>query len=55
MPQDEADAIGDRIGIMHHGALECCGSPLFLKSRYGAYETNVLVFVCMFIVDNVLN
>lgn len=32
---DEADQLGDRIGIMHRGNLECCGSPMFLKARYG--------------------
>eukprot|EP01065_Artemidia_motanka_P007606 TRINITY_DN137_c0_g2_i1.p1 TRINITY_DN137_c0_g2~~TRINITY_DN137_c0_g2_i1.p1 ORF type:complete len:1909 (+),score=587.90 TRINITY_DN137_c0_g2_i1:349-5727(+) len=33
---DEADLLGDRIAIMHHGKLYCCGSSLFLKSRLGA-------------------
>tara|TARA_B110000208_G_scaffold64005_3_gene82986 strand:- start:1655 stop:4423 length:2769 start_codon:yes stop_codon:yes gene_type:complete len=32
---DEADIIGDRIGIMANGAMVCCGSPMFLKSLYG--------------------
>lgn len=32
---DEADQLGDRIGIMHHGEMKCCGTSLFLKSRYG--------------------
>ena len=32
---DEADILGDRIGIMAKGELHCCGSSLFLKSRYG--------------------
>ena len=32
---EEADYLGDRIAIMHHGVIKCCGSPLFLKSRYG--------------------
>ena len=33
---DEADVLGDRVGVMHTGALKCIGSPLFLKNRYGA-------------------
>lgn len=33
---DEADYLGDRIGIMGKGKLICCGSSEFLKDRYGA-------------------
>uniref|UniRef100_A0A8C8Z3D3 ATP-binding cassette sub-family A member 2 n=1 Tax=Prolemur simus TaxID=1328070 RepID=A0A8C8Z3D3_PROSS len=32
---DEADLLGDRIAIISHGKLKCCGSPLFLKAAYG--------------------
>ena len=32
---DEADVLGDRIGIMGNGQLQCLGSSLFLKNRYG--------------------
>jgi len=32
---DEADVLGDRIGIMCKGKLQCIGSPLFLKNRFG--------------------
>uniref|UniRef100_A0A3P9P3H1 ATP-binding cassette sub-family A member 2 n=1 Tax=Poecilia reticulata TaxID=8081 RepID=A0A3P9P3H1_POERE len=32
---DEADLLGDRIAIISHGKLKCCGTPLFLKSTYG--------------------
>lgn len=32
---DEADILGDRIGIMAGGKLVCVGSSLFLKNRYG--------------------
>jgi ATP-binding cassette subfamily A (ABC1) protein 3 len=39
---DEADQLGDRIGIMHHGRLQCCGSPLFLKSKFGVGYTLTL-------------
>lgn len=32
---DEADVLGDRIAIISSGRLRCCGSSLFLKSRFG--------------------
>ena len=32
---DEADLLGDRIAIMAKGELRCCGSPAFLKQKYG--------------------
>ena len=32
---DEADVLGDRIGIMAKGQLQCLGSSLFLKNRFG--------------------
>ena len=32
---DEADVLGDRIGIMAQGRLVCLGTSLFLKKRYG--------------------
>ena len=32
---DEADVLGDRIGIMAKGHLMCLGSSLFLKNRFG--------------------
>jgi ATP-binding cassette, subfamily A (ABC1), member 3 len=32
---DEADYLGDRIGIMGDGSLLCCGSSMFLKERFG--------------------
>ncbi|KAM9795719.1 phospholipid-transporting ATPase ABCA1 isoform 1-T1 [Syngnathus typhle] len=33
---DEAELLGDRIAIISHGRLRCCGSPLFLKSKLGS-------------------
>ena len=33
---DEADVLGDRIGIMAKGNMMCLGSSLFLKKRFGA-------------------
>jgi ATP-binding cassette subfamily A (ABC1) protein 3 len=32
---DEADLLADRIAIMAKGTVICCGSSLFLKSKYG--------------------
>jgi len=32
---DEADLLGDRIGIMGDGQLRCCGSSIFLKKEFG--------------------
>lgn len=32
---DEADLLGDRIAILNHGRLQCVGSSLFVKSRFG--------------------
>jgi len=32
---DEADLLGDRIAIMANGVVQCCGTSLFLKNRYG--------------------
>ena len=40
---DEADILGDRIGIMNEGELVCLGSPLFLKSRFGTGYTLTVV------------
>ncbi|EQC40235.1 hypothetical protein SDRG_02883 [Saprolegnia diclina VS20] len=40
---EEADVLGDRIAIMANGALQCVGSALFLKNRFGAGYTLTLV------------
>lgn len=40
---DEADLLGDRVAIMAHGKLQCCGSPLFLKSCFGVGYTLTVV------------
>lgn len=40
---DEADILGDRIGIMAHGQLQCIGSSMFLKSAYGVGYTFTIV------------
>lgn len=33
---DEADYLGDRIGIISDGKIKCIGSNVFLKDSYGA-------------------
>ncbi|KAM6949618.1 phospholipid-transporting ATPase ABCA1 [Aplochiton taeniatus] len=33
---DEADILGDRIAVISHGKLCCCGSSLFLKKCFGS-------------------
>ncbi|XP_048408491.1 phospholipid-transporting ATPase ABCA3 isoform X2 [Stegostoma tigrinum] len=40
---DEADLLGDRILIMANGQLQCSGSSLFLKNKYGAGYHMVIV------------
>ena len=42
---DEADKLGDRVAIMAHGKLMCCGSPLFLKNRFGVGYSLTIVKV----------
>jgi len=32
---DEADMLGDRIAIISHGQLQCCGSSTYLKNTLG--------------------
>ena len=33
---EEADVLSDRIAIIHQGKLQCCGSSLFLKNKFGS-------------------
>ncbi|KAM8881267.1 phospholipid-transporting ATPase ABCA1 isoform 2-T2 [Synchiropus picturatus] len=33
---DEADILGDRIAIISHGRMRCCGTSLFLKKCFGS-------------------
>lgn len=40
---DEADVLGDRIGIMAHGQLKCLGSSLFLKNKFGGGYKIIMV------------
>ena len=53
---DEADYLGDRIAIMAEGVVKCCGSSLFLKTKYGMaklsclyYSYNKLHHICDFL------
>ena len=40
---DEADVLGDRIAIMADGRLQCVGSSLFLKNKYGVgYQLSIV-------------
>lgn len=40
---DEADYLGDRIGIMGEGKLLCCGSSIYLKNKFGIGYTLTIV------------
>ena len=41
---DEADILGDRIGIMSNGKMTCLGSSLFLKNKFGlGYNLDILL------------
>jgi ABC-type multidrug transport system ATPase subunit len=41
---EEADILGDRIAIMARGRIRCIGTPIRLKTRFGAgYVVNVSV------------
>lgn len=50
---EEADVLGDRIVILASGKLECCGSSMFLKKKYGAGYHMVLVQDPSCIAENV--
>uniref|UniRef100_A0A023GFR6 Putative atp-binding cassette subfamily protein a abc1 member 2 n=1 Tax=Amblyomma triste TaxID=251400 RepID=A0A023GFR6_AMBTT len=36
---DEADVLGDRIAVISHGQLRCCGTSLFLKTTLARVTT----------------
>ncbi|KAK7086049.1 ATP-binding cassette sub- A member 3 [Halocaridina rubra] len=40
---EEADLLGDRIAIMANGVIQCCGSSLFLKKKYGTGYRLIIV------------
>ncbi|GFR10884.1 ATP-binding cassette sub-family A member 3 [Trichonephila clavata] len=40
---EEADILGDRIAIMAEGEIQCCGSPMYLKQKFGTgYHLHVV-------------
>ncbi|KAK6018571.1 hypothetical protein OSTOST_15839, partial [Ostertagia ostertagi] len=41
---EEADLLGDRIAILAHGQLQCCGSGMFLKAQYGIGYHLIVVY-----------
>ena len=41
---EEADVLGDKIGIMSNGQMVCTGSSLFLKNRFGFGYTLTVVW-----------
>lgn len=44
---DEADILGDRIGIMAKGKMTCLGSSIFLKSKFGTgYNLQIVKDSC---------
>jgi len=48
---EEADILGDRIGIMARGKLRCIGNGLRLKARFGSgYKFSIKLQVCLCIV-----
>ena len=41
---DEADYLGDNIGIMSDGSLVCSGSSVLLKNKYGdGYNLKIII------------
>jgi len=60
---DEADYLGDRIAIMGEGTIRCCGTSLFLKSKFGTgYKINFIKNrdvgyedICKFIKERIPN
>lgn len=62
---DEADFLGDRIGIMGEGKLICCGSSVFLKNNFGVgynltgslhiRNYNNIIFFLISVVKNDIN
>ena len=41
---DEADILGDRVGVIANGKLTCVGSSLFLKNKFGlGYNLTILL------------
>ena len=43
---EEADILSDRIGIMAKGRLRCIGTPIRLKTQFGAGFIASVSFIC---------
>ena len=41
---EEADALGDKVAIMHQGRLRAVGTSLFLKAKFGKGHTISILF-----------
>ncbi|ODM97667.1 ATP-binding cassette sub-family A member 3 [Orchesella cincta] len=52
---EEADLLGDRIAIMSQGVMQCVGSSLFLKKKYGGGYHLVIVKTQECVVENITN
>ena len=52
---DEADLLGDRIAIMAEGVVQCAGSSLFLKGKYGMQFVDPLGKVMLFLKERIPN
>eukprot|EP00040_Diaphanoeca_grandis_P031592 m.189354 g.189354 ORF g.189354 m.189354 type:complete len:1187 (-) comp32371_c1_seq1:76-3636(-) len=51
---DEADILGDRIAIMNDGRVACCGTPMFLKTKFAiGYRLSMVVDLSKCDVKNV--
>lgn len=51
---EEADILGDRIAIMAEGEVQCCGSPIFLKQKFGKGFQGKLLFDMLKLVFDIL-
>ncbi|NXX20269.1 ABCAD protein, partial [Podargus strigoides] len=40
---DEAEVLSDRVAILQHGQLRCCGSPSYLRETYGQGHSLTLI------------
>ena len=50
---DEADLLVDRIAIMAEGVVQCAGSSLFLKGKYGMQFVDPLGKVMLFLKERI--
>ena len=57
---DEADLLGDRIAILANGRLQCFGSSMFLKKKFGNYvmssnNDNSLILIKKQVINKQIN